>query len=357
MRSVFLVLVAVLALPGEAWPQSLKEHATFEAHKAISSISLSPDGRWLAVVSGNQFVPNEPPKPVAEPISIWDVAKRAKVGDYSVPEEKNDPRFPRLPPGWPNIFRGRVAIASDGRTLAVPGDGIGFRIMTLPEKGNTLVPKTEPLQLSSADSPVFSRDGTRVAVGGGTVSTQLGTWNPAPKRLAGYGFSHSPDLKLLAASSYQDVDLFDAETGDERAALLDHRGSVNAVAFNADSSRLAVASCRSDSRLRKMTLSIAIWNLASAKGEMTKPEKLFDDVPGMPFAIGFSADGEALFVSARRLLDDPTRFLVFNARTGKLAHEIDFEMVKKSPAFIVHSGDTVAGAFRDGKVRLWQIAK
>jgi RNA polymerase sigma factor (sigma-70 family) len=189
----------------------------------------------------------------------------------------------------------------------------------------------------------FSRDGKRLATGGGPAPGRRGEvalWDVRTGRLSAraetdgfvQGLAFSPDGNVLATAEVENaVQLRDARTGQALTALRKHVGAVRAVAFSPDGRRLATG----DENAAR------IWDLNG-------PEDLLTLGASRPVrAVAFSPDGRRL-ASA----NEDGAVTVWDATTGKKLSAVAGKDGGPSAA-ISPDGKILSTASGDGTVRVW----
>jgi WD40 repeat protein len=218
----------------------------FDARLPITSMDVSPDGRWLLtgarVLSATQYG------------SIADrAAPRLRLWDIESDE---------MAQAFPAILQGvaKVAFSPDGQKIAAGLDPNPASVVLCRPDGRRL--RTLSVGNTTITSLAFSPDGARVAAGckDGTVyvwnaatGARLGKWRLENMQLLAMAFS--PDGRTLvtaggvsqvqspvnAMGSDYAIHIFDAASGREIGQLGGHASSVFTLRFSADGSRLLSA--------------------------------------------------------------------------------------------------------------------
>ena len=201
----------------------------------------------------------------------------------------------------------------------------------------------------------FSSDGkTLAACDSNEAQTWRGPkWVPATRRRwESYG-SHttfSPDLRLLAVSNHQDVDLWDFEKGKIVRSFLDHRGSANYLAFSPDGRTLAVSASRwvrdrSAGEIRQ-------WDIKTGR-----LRRVIDLGLCFPRMVAFSPDGKVLAASGVDTLEGAGWLRLYDTVTGK---ELDSRRLSRDESAIrlvfAPAGGYLGTISAAGDVRLWKVS-
>ncbi|GAA4931484.1 DNA-binding beta-propeller fold protein YncE [Nonomuraea thailandensis] len=303
-----LVLLAA-AVPGTLTIRQLYDPAVLGwTPDAVTAVALSPDGKLLAVGSGDYDNQGQ--------VQFWDPATRQPVGDPLTGTQPVN----------------AVAFSPDGKLLAVGSGGSDDQGQVRLWDPATRRPIGDPLtgHNQKVNAVAFSPDGKLLASGSGNsfvddadiIDFSVRLWDPATRQpvgdpLTGHNrqveaVAFSPDGKLLAVGSggYHDqgqVRLWDPATrrpvGDP---LTGHHQQVNAVAFSPDGKLLAVGSGDYDQG------QVQLWDPATRQpigGPLNSQE-------GGVEAVAFSPDSELLAMITGnyangndevRLLDPATR--------------------------------------------------
>ena len=193
----------------------------FRQGNGIYALDLSPDGRTLVTVGGNNV------------LQLWD----AETGEI----------IRSIPPEQQSTSTYAAAFAPDGRTFAT-GGYFGFSL-----RQTSTGKRLHYVEVGAVHCLAFAPDGKKLAAG--TSSEGPSLWDVATARKVvqfdeggGQNAAHRKGLhslaftrdgRLLASTYGSSIILWDVATGKEARRLEGHKGHVHAVAFSADGKCLA----------------------------------------------------------------------------------------------------------------------
>jgi WD40 repeat protein len=255
-----------------------KEIAILGRSNSLTTLAFSPDGKLLA--SGYS----------RGPVMLWDVATRKQLGSFNGPVfSGSHPQIAHWNEADGEGFTSFVSLNGPGQSLAFSPDG--SRLAAAGTRVVKLWDVKEAKELSSFERP-------------------RSAWTVA----------FSPDLKTLAWSNNQEIEVRDLATGRERAVLSEHRGKVRALTFSSDGSVLAAASTWSRRTPEAWISSgeVKLWDVATARERMALKGG-FSNV----LDLALSPDGKALavldakFAKEGRVPRAETELKLIDATTGR----------------------------------------
>ncbi|MFD8024518.1 trypsin-like peptidase domain-containing protein [Streptomyces lavendulae] len=279
----------------------------------VAAVAFSPDKRTLATAGQDTMV------------RLWNLSTRQLSATL---------------PGHTGKVSA-VAFSPDGRTLATGSDDKTVRLWDVEAKESraTLTGHTQ-----AVTSLAFSPDGSTLATGSDDATVRF--WDvikevgvstlPVSDGYTVMSVAFSPDETAFAASSGDMmVHLWDLQSGEERAALIDHAGPVFSVAFSPDSKTLAASH----------DYTAKLWDLATGKPRVTLPDQL-----GRVFSVAFSPDGSTLATAG----EDKTARL-WDANTGKARAVLSGHTDEVTSVAFSPDGSSLATGSVDATARLWDL--
>ena len=246
-----------------------------------------------------------------------------------------------------------IAFSPDGKTIASSGDS-GEPGVCLWEAATGKAQGSFTGLDYGGDCVRFSSDGKHLGAAGGTVAK---VWDIArgevvaafKRPIRGWGSVFSPDLTLLASPNYQDLDLWDVAAGKERCVLADHRGSVLQAAFTADGKTIAVP-CETRFDFWDWASEVKLWDATTGKPRATAGEAGRVSSGNHPQS-GRQDPRPGLVPRPR----DKLRTALLDVASDRVLGTQTFK--KNQPYMLAFSpdGKTLAAAFYDGSIHLWDM--
>jgi WD40 repeat protein len=283
----------------------------FQAHeRQILWLEFSPDGRRLISTAFD------------EPLKIWDVASGKMVGQ---PIEAERPfAYFRLGPG--------------GKRLATRSQGGTARLWD----AFTGLPASEPFEHEGPITDLrFDPNGQFLITASQDGTAQVWDVQTRPPNALSIKTTDtypcacfSPDGRQVIRTTEQQVDVFDAQTGERVGKPLVHTGQIYRMQLSTDGKRLATAGWDNVGR---------VWDLQTGE-QVTPPLRHQRRL----YAIAYSPNGRVVATGS-----EDTTARLWDAATGQpigppLAHEADVVDVEFSP-----DSRALLTASTDATARLW----
>jgi WD40 repeat protein len=263
---MMVLTLALLLVSGPGLlAQELKELATVKGEQNV--VALRPDGKMVA--TGDWKERNGK-------VVLWDLPSGKQVAALVL--EKDRPEA--------------LAFSPDGKLLASVGTGNSALTVWDVTARKPLVTIKE--HVYPAHALAFSPDGKKL---GAVVSRQVRVWDVTSgkklssfrRRISTNAVAFSRDLGTLASGNYQEIDLWNVNTGKLRTILSEHRGKVNSLHFSQDDKTLVAASILRRRNYFQYVGDVRLWDVATGKERKVFPEGI-----GQFGIVRLSPDGKTL---------------------------------------------------------------
>jgi RNA polymerase sigma factor (sigma-70 family) len=309
----------------------------FRPGDPLANIAFSPDGKLLAVATGNMEGDAN-----SVSLSLWNRTSGRRLRRFGVGKR---PPFV-------------LTFASDGKTLATQDErgeihlwdvGTGKELRRIAAGGTVFETTPTGQGLIRGVGFVFSPDGKYLAARGPDKAIHL--WETAtgknqrtlkaePEDFSPLAFSRNG--KMLAASAEKMIRLWDVETGKEKTRLRGHEGSAGTPAFSADGKNFT-ALARTPGQPYQVTA--YVWDIPTAK--------LLHkwDLPSNPvFASCISPDGKTVLVGG-----DISRMRQYDLTNGKETRRLTASFTGAVFSIVFSpDGKTIAAGGENRVLQLWE---
>ena len=300
----------------------------------VDALAFSPDGRLLAVGTGEEQGSEAGKRKAAGEVRLWDplTGKQQAI----------------LKGHADQVFA--VAFRPDGKQLASASRDGTIRLWD-PATG-----KETRLFHVQAQSVSFTPDGATLLAGGEKfkrIDLALGRETVLLEGVVGT-VAISPDGKLVATrqgviDQPGTIHLWDALTGKEVRVLHGHAGNVWTLAFSPDGKRIASAGgIHENSRLRAHE--VRIWDTAT--GQLLH---LLRGSVDSVCSLAFNPDGRSLAVGYSSQMTRGVEVWVWNLETGQPRLTLEGHNYRVWAVAFSPDGNVLASGGREATVRLWDL--
>ncbi len=334
------------------------ERSVFAAGGEVLDAALAPDGRTLATASWTGGDVGE--------VRLWDVATGAARCTVDVRgivvavafAPASDLVAAAGGDGTARVWevatcRERVIVRHAAHVQHVSFDAGGHLLLTASWDGTARIsdattgePKVVLVGHSDkVEQAAFSPDGRRVVTASRDATARV--WDAGSGRLLSVLVGHTGPVnaaafdasgrRLVTASSDASARIWDAGTGRQLAALHGHAGVILTAAFDSSGDRVVTASWDGTARL---------WN-ASEQAGLARTL-----APPAPSARRFAIDAGGQLALGRG-----DRVEIRSARDGALVASLAGAAMPIRSVAISPSGDRVMAASREGRARVWDLAR
>ena len=293
-----------------------------QTRSTITSLAITPDGKTL-ISAGNQ-------------LEVWDLTARKLI--RSLQGHKN--------------FINNVALSRDGEILA-SGDESGSIIVWNWKTGQILKTLAHD---GGVKRLIFSLDGNTLYSGSGGFTIKRWQWqtgkllhtlntsipvhhmiiSPDEKTII-FAFTFAGSVEIVSLSNWEQVEWLNVGMKNTSSIALTPNGRI--LAFGGDGSK-----------------GIQLWDMLKGKPFKKLPIKLLRGHQGSPYAMTFSPDAKALFVTGDGDAGTNYAVTVWNACTGERIHRFGSQLRGASIAISADGKTIVTGGAR-GDILMWQLTE
>jgi WD40 repeat protein/transcriptional regulator with XRE-family HTH domain len=235
--------------------------------------SYSPDGKQLAIISGNGA-------------TVFDAQSGSML--ISLPAFAGEAIEVLYSPDG-----ARLALASNGGTVRIFDSTNGRLLLEFPTSHGGSEEQLWQIAFSPDGKRLGTARGDGVYVWDATSGKRLLTFTGHGEGVRASGITFSPNGKWAATTGNDSsVQVWDAATGEVIFKLAGHTGPTFGVAFSPDGRSLASSS---------VDRTIKIWRLPAAGGQVPEPLTLHGHT-GAVYRLAFSPDGSRLASTGRNLI-------------------------------------------------------